>query len=149
MPTALTPDQLQHALELRDLTDPKPGTMSIQMLVDVAVDALERTWRCDVRSERGPRVVPLSGNYDRLRYPQADVTRDARYTRYVDDGHVLRSHASAMIPPALARLADNPADDVLLVSWNHLSPRLHRPPPHRHAPSAGPVAHHPPARRRR
>ena len=115
MPTALTPDQLQHALGLRDLTDPKAGSHGIQMLVDVAVDALVQTWRCDVRRERGPRVVPLGDNYDRLRYPPADVTRDARYTRYVDDGHVLRSHASAMIPPALARLADDPADDVLLV----------------------------------
>ncbi len=85
------------------------------MLVDLAVDALAQTWRCDVRRERGPRVVPLHENYDRLRYPPADVTRDARYTRYVDDGHVLRSHASAMIPPALASLADNRADDVLLV----------------------------------
>ena len=115
MPTALTPDQLQHALALRDLTDPEAGSHAIQMLVDVAVDALAGTWRCDVRREPGPRVVPLGDNYDRLRYPPADVTRDARYTRYVDDGHVLRSHASAMIPPALARLADNPADDVLLV----------------------------------
>ena len=115
MPTALTPDQLQHALALRDLTDPEAGRHAIQMLVGVAVDALAQTWRCDVRRERGPRVVPLDNNYDRLRYPPADVTRDARYTRYVDDGHVLRSHASAMIPPALARLTDNPADDVLLV----------------------------------
>jgi phenylalanyl-tRNA synthetase alpha chain len=115
MPTVLTPDQLQHALALRDLTDPEAGSHGIQMLVDVAVDALAQTWLCDVRRERGPRVVPLEYNYDRLRYPPADVTRDARYTRYVDDGHVLRSHASAMLPPALARVADNPADDVLLV----------------------------------
>ncbi|MDQ3897841.1 MAG: hypothetical protein M3326_11485 [Actinomycetota bacterium] len=115
MPTALTPDQLRHALGLRDLTDPQVGSHAIQMLVDIAVDALAQRWRCDVRRQRGPRVVPLGDNYDRLRYPRADVTRDARYTRYVDDGHVLRSHASAMIPPALARLAENPADDVLLV----------------------------------
>ncbi len=85
------------------------------MLVDLAVDALAQTWGCDVRRERWPRVVPLEDNYDRLRYPRADVTRDARYTRYVDDGHVLRSHASAMIPPALATVAAEPADDVLLV----------------------------------
>ena len=115
MPTALTPDQLQHALALRDLTDPEAGRHAIQMLVDVAVDALAQTWRCDVRRERGPRVVPLDDNYDRLRYPPADVTRNARYSRYVDDGHMLRSHASAMIPPALVRLADNSPDDVLLV----------------------------------
>lgn len=115
MPTVLNPDQLQHALALRDLTDPEAGIHAIQMLVDLAVDALAQTWRCEVRRESGPRVVSLEDNYDRLRYPPADVTRDARYTRYVDERQVLRSHASAMIPPALARVADNPADDVLLV----------------------------------
>jgi phenylalanyl-tRNA synthetase alpha chain len=70
---------------------------------------------CRVRVERGPRVVPLTDNYDRLGYRAAAVTRDARYTRYVDDDHVLRSHTTVMIPPALARLAVDPADDVLLV----------------------------------
>ena len=114
MPTALTPPAPSGS-GLPDLTDPEAGSHAIQMLVDVAVDALARKWRSDVRRARGPPVVPLGDNYDRLRYPPADVTHDARYTRYLDDGHVLRSHASAMISPALARLADNPADDVLLV----------------------------------
>jgi len=61
------PEQLQHALALRDLTDPEAGSHAIQMLVDVAVDALAQTWRCDVRRERVPRVVALEDNYDRLR----------------------------------------------------------------------------------
>lgn len=115
MRTVLTQDQLQRDLALRDLTDPATGLHAIQLLVDIAVGALVATWKCEVRSERGPRVVPLEDNYDRLRYPPADITRDARYTRYVDDGHVLRSHASAMIPPALVRLAAHPADDALVV----------------------------------
>jgi phenylalanyl-tRNA synthetase alpha chain len=59
--------------------------------------------------------VPVADNYDRLGYPAEAITRDARYTRYVDAGHMLRSHASAMIPPALRRLARRPGDDVLLV----------------------------------
>src|ERR1700722_2359981 len=41
--------------------------------------------------------------------------RYTRYTRYVDDRRMLRSHASAMILPALRTLADDAADDVLLV----------------------------------
>ncbi len=115
MPTALTADQLARDLALRDLTDPEAGPHAIQLLVDLAVDALASVWKCQVRVERGPRVVPLTDNYDRLRYPAAAVTRDARYTRYVDENHVLRSHATAMVPPALVRLAADPADDVLLV----------------------------------
>ena len=64
---------------------------------------------------RGPRIVPVADNYDRLGYPAEAITRDTRYTRYVDAGNMLRSHSSAMIPPALRRLARQPGDDVLLV----------------------------------
>jgi phenylalanyl-tRNA synthetase alpha chain len=115
MPTALTSEQLARDLALRDLTDPEAGPHAVQLLVDLAVQALASVWKCEVRIERGPRIVPLTDNYDRLRYPPAAVTRDAHYTRYVDADHVLRSHSSALIPPALARLAVDPADDVLLV----------------------------------
>ena len=115
MPTALAPEQLARDLNLRDLTDPSEGNHALQLVIDLAVDALTTAWGCRARLERGPRIVPLADNYDRLGYPAAAVTRDARYTRYVDNGHVLRSHASAMVPPALARLALDPVDDVLLV----------------------------------
>lgn len=115
MPTTLAPEQLSRQLALRDLTDPDAGPHAMQLLVDLAAGALSARWNCQVRVERGPRVVPLAVNYDRLRYPAAAVTRDARYTRYVDADHVLRSHATAMVPPALARLAADPVDDVLLV----------------------------------
>ena len=115
MPATLTAEELAADLALRDLTDRHAGPHAIQLLIDVAVDALAGAWGCDVRVERGPRVVRLLDNYDRLRYPPAAVTRDARYTRYVDEEHVLRSHATAMIPPALAGVAADPAGDVLLV----------------------------------
>jgi phenylalanyl-tRNA synthetase alpha chain len=115
MPNTLTAEQLARDLALRDLTDPQSGPHAIQQLVDIAVDALTASWDCQTRIERGPRVVALTDNYDRLRYPPAAVTRDTRYTRYVDAAHVLRSHTSAMIPPALARLAADPTDDVLVV----------------------------------
>lgn len=115
MPTTLTAEQLARDLALRDLTDAEAGPHGVQLLVDLAVDALASAWSCQVRVERGPRVVPLRDNYDRLRYPPAAVTRDARYTRYVDELHVLRSHTSAMVPPALVRVAADPVDDVLLV----------------------------------
>jgi phenylalanyl-tRNA synthetase alpha chain len=122
----LTPDQLARDLAVRDLTDPNEGPHALQLLVDAAVDALATAWGCDVRVARGPRVVPLTDNYDALRFPAADVTRAARYTRYVDDGRMLRSHSSAMVPPALRDLAQDIAaerarersnrhDDVLLV----------------------------------
>jgi len=113
--TYLRPEQLRHDLGLRDLSDPAEGRHAIQILVDRAVAALSRAWGCEVRWCRGARVVPVADNYDWLGYAAGAITRDARYTRYVDAGHMLRSHSSAMIPPALRRLAGEPGADVLLV----------------------------------
>jgi phenylalanyl-tRNA synthetase alpha chain len=84
-------------------------------LIDRAVRSLGSLWDCEIRWCRGDRIVSVADNYDNLRFSAGDVTRDGRYTRYVDDDHLLRSHSSAMIPPALRRLAEQSSDDVLLV----------------------------------
>jgi phenylalanyl-tRNA synthetase alpha chain len=126
----LDPVPLQRDLGLRDLSEPAEGPHAIQILISQAVQELARAWNCEVRWCRGPRIVPVADNYDRLGYPAGAITRDARYTRYVDAAHMLRSHSSAMIPPALRRLARQPADDVLLacpgivyrrdvIDWQH------------------------------
>ena len=112
---ALSPSQLAADLAVRDLTDPRQGRHAIQLLAEAAADRLAAAWGCQVRWHRGPRVVPVEENYDRLRIPADAVTRDARHTRYVDGRRLLRSHSTAMIPAALGALAADPADDVLLV----------------------------------
>ncbi len=126
----LDPVQLRRDLGRRDLSDPADGPHAIQILISQAVEGLCRAWGCEVRWGRGPRIVPVTDNYDRLGYPAEAVTRDTRYTRYVDAGHMLRSHSSAMIPSALRRLSRQPSDDVLLacpgivyrrdaIDWQH------------------------------
>ncbi|HXQ61756.1 MAG TPA: hypothetical protein VN796_05435 [Acidimicrobiales bacterium] len=115
-PSLLTADQLDRDLSIRDLTDPAEGPHAIQRLVDGAVEGLASAWSCEVRWCRGPRVVPISDNYDCLGFEPDSITRDARYTRYVDGERMLRSHSSAMVPPALRGLVETTtADDVLLV----------------------------------
>jgi phenylalanyl-tRNA synthetase alpha chain len=111
----LDPVQLQRDLGLRDLSEPAEGPHAIQILISQAVERLAGAWKCEVRWCRGPRIVPVADNYDRLGYPAEAITRETRYTRYVDAQTMLRSHSSAMIPPALRRLARQPGDDVLLV----------------------------------
>jgi phenylalanyl-tRNA synthetase alpha chain len=115
MPVLLSPEQLASDLSVRDLSDPDAGPHAIQILLDRAVRALAGHWGCPVRWRRGERIVPVADNYDLLGYDPADVTREARYSRYVAPGWMLRSHATALIPGALRRLAAEPADDVLLV----------------------------------
>ena len=116
----LSPAQLRTTLGIRDLADPGEGPHAIQILVDRAVEALSRAWSCEVRWCRGPKVVPVADNYDRLGYAADAIAREARYTRYVSTGQMLRSHSSAMVPPALRQLAQDQlardrGDDVLLV----------------------------------
>lgn len=59
-------------------------------------------------------VVSVEENYDCFRIPPDGVARDARYTRYLNDNTVLRTHTSALVPPALDRLAASPPNDVVL-----------------------------------
>ena len=126
----LDPVQLQRDLGMRDLSEPAEGPHAIQILISQAVERLCGAWKCEVRWCRGPRIVPVADNYDRLGYPAEAITRETRYTRYVDAQTMLRSHSSAMIPPALRRLARQPGDDVLLacpgivyrrdaIDWQH------------------------------
>ena len=110
----LSPAQLQSDLSIRDLSDPAEGPHAIQVLARRAVERLSGAWGCEVRWCRGGRIVPVADNYDRLGYAAEAITRDARYTRYADAGHMLRSHSTAMVPAALRELAGEPGDDVLL-----------------------------------
>jgi len=131
VPVHLSPEQLARDLSLRDLTDPAEGPHAMQHLVLDAVAALSSTWPVLVRWSPGPRVVPIEDNYDNLLINPAAVSRDARYTRYVDDCLMLRSHSSAMVPPALRALAamDGTGDYLLVcpgmvyrrdaIDWQH------------------------------
>jgi phenylalanyl-tRNA synthetase alpha chain len=110
----ITSEEIARALAVRDLTDPTEGRHALQRLVEQIVAALTRTWRCSRRVHRGERIVSLRDNYDALGYTPDAVTRDARYTRYVSESDVLRSHTSALIPGALRALPPDDADALLV-----------------------------------
>jgi phenylalanyl-tRNA synthetase alpha chain len=116
MPACLTPAQLARDLAIPDLSDPSAGPHAIQQLAELAVAALTRAWGCQAWWYRGRRIVTVADNYDSLGYDPADVTRNARYTRYVDDLRMLRSHSTAMVPAALRQLASGPPDDDVLLA---------------------------------
>ncbi len=89
-------DELVRALNVRDLTDPAQGPHAMQLLIADLKAALP-----DTREVRHHPLVPVEHNYEHLGYPEDAITRDARYTRYVSETCMLRSHTTAMIPPAL------------------------------------------------
>lgn len=110
----LSSTELRRALAVRDLTDPATGPHAIQLVVDLIENALAAAWRMPVCRDPGPRIVTITDNYDRLGYPPDAVTRDRRYTHYVGDGRMLRSHTTARIPALLAALSAG-GDELLSV----------------------------------
>jgi phenylalanyl-tRNA synthetase alpha chain len=90
----------------------------MQLLVRDVHAALLTTAPTAILQYRGPRVVSIADNYDALRIGPEAVTRDRRYTRYVTEDSVLRTHTSAMIPRLLRDLAKTLAedDDVVLLA---------------------------------
>jgi phenylalanyl-tRNA synthetase alpha chain len=86
----------------------------MQALLDAILGALREAWRCDARVHRGSPIVSIADNYDRLHYPPEGAARAARYTRYVCETALLRTHLSAEIPRLLRGQAHAPGEDVLL-----------------------------------
>ncbi|HEX8691263.1 MAG TPA: hypothetical protein VF746_02385 [Longimicrobium sp.] len=134
-PTLLSAEALERALRLRDLTDPSHGPHALQLLVERATAALARAWGCAVRVHRAHPVVTIADNYDRLHFPPDGASRDARYTRYVSEATLLRTHTSAMVPAALRRAAAEAPADLLvacpgLVYRRDQIDRLHTGEPH-------------------
>jgi phenylalanyl-tRNA synthetase alpha chain len=107
-------DVYRKALALPDLTDAAHGRHALQLLVRDVVRALRDAWGCDVIVHRAHPLVSVADNYELLGYAPDAAARDARYTRYVTDTEVLRTHTSAMIPGLLRSLACAAYEDVLL-----------------------------------
>lgn len=129
MSTSISTAELLRALTLRDLTDPAHGPHAMQLLLDELHAALP----APVAIHRPSPIVSIADNYDRLGYPADGAARDARYTRYVCEGALLRTQTSASIPPLLRALRD-PDDVVLscpgLVYRRDVIDRLHVGEPH-------------------
>jgi phenylalanyl-tRNA synthetase alpha chain len=119
VPHALSPQALAEALRVPDLTQPANGPHALQTLVTDATRALTDAWGCPGDIVRLPAIVAVADNYETLGYSPDAVTRDARYTRYVDADRMLRSHTSAGIPGALRSISTRPsserADDQIIV----------------------------------
>jgi phenylalanyl-tRNA synthetase alpha chain len=112
--TTLTIHALRQALNLRDLTDPDHGRHAIQTLIEDILSALRKEWGCEIKVHRESPIVSVEDNYDKLGYPPDGAARDARYSRYVTSGALLRTMASAMVPGAMRSIAHNLPRDVIL-----------------------------------
>lgn len=127
----LSTEELTDALTLRDLST---GPHALGLIVTAITEAIRNAYPAtEVREIRAHPLVPVEDNYEKLGYPPDAVTRDARYTRYASETTMLRSHTTAMIPPALRALPRSP-DVVLLcpglVYRRDVVDRIHTGTPH-------------------
>ena len=102
------------ALAIRDLSDPAAGPHAMQALLEAIEHAVARGGAKRTLRLRSCPLVRVEDNYDALGYRPDAIARDARYTRYVGAGVMLRTQTSAMIPPILRALSAATVDDVLL-----------------------------------
>jgi phenylalanyl-tRNA synthetase alpha chain len=132
---SITQAHLERALALRDLSDPDDGPHAMQLVYSAIADALSDRWACPVREYRQSPIVTVAENYGVLGYPADAPARDARYTRYLDDRRLLRTHTSAMVPAALRALAHTGNERLVvacpgLVYRRDVVDRLHVGEPH-------------------
>ncbi len=113
MPSYPSPNELHHALTVRDLSNPDQGPHAMQILLRDVVDALGTLWGVPERIVRHSPLVSVADNYDRLGFSHLDVTRDQKYSRYVSPTVMLRSHTSASIPSLLRDVAPEKSLDEL------------------------------------
>ncbi|GGX40311.1 PheS-related mystery ligase SrmL [Saccharospirillum salsuginis] len=91
-------DQLIHALSLRDLSDPGQGPHAMQRLITDIQSAVLTHYSCPLQQLRTSPLVPVRDNYDALGYPADGPAREARYSRYVAPGWMLRTQTSTLVP---------------------------------------------------
>ena len=109
--SVLSPEALARDLAIPDLSA-DPDHVVGRMVSSITAALVER-WGCSLRVVRSHPIVSVDDNYERLAFPADAATREARYSRYVSETCLLRTHTSAMIPPALRALSA-PVGDLLL-----------------------------------
>jgi phenylalanyl-tRNA synthetase alpha chain len=113
------------------LTDPDQGRHAINILTANLSLAIEQWSALPADVIRRPPVVLITDNYDRLFYEPDAIARSARYSHYIDEKRMLRTHTTAAIP---ALLAETEIDRLIvcpgLVYRRDVVDRLHVGEPH-------------------
>jgi hypothetical protein len=75
------PEQLQRDLGIWDLSGPAEGPQAIHVLA-IRGRREARAWNCEVRLQRGHRLVPVAENYDWLGYAAEAIPGIPAVQRY-------------------------------------------------------------------
>lgn len=111
----MAPELLAKSLAVPDLSDPKNGINAINLVVERIIKSLSNSFGpLPIDVYRASPEVSVEENYDLLLFPADNAGRSSRYTRYVNDTTVLRTHTSAAIPAWLKRSGKNHDDQIVV-----------------------------------
>ncbi|MBS0185977.1 MAG: hypothetical protein JSS34_06530 [Proteobacteria bacterium] len=106
-------EKLAHFLNIRDLSDPSHGPHAVNLVVDKIKETFSsKLDNPSILFCRGGPISDVTEEFDALYIPSTDKQRSSRYTRYISEKQILRSHTTALIPRFLKKIRSENINDV-------------------------------------
>ncbi|MER3492669.1 MAG: hypothetical protein C4323_10240 [Mastigocladus sp. ERB_26_2] len=86
------------------MTNPANGIHAINLIVYKIAEALYKSGYPEPTIWRSSPITTVADNFDKLYFPSDSLSRSPKYTRYLDDGRLLRTHTTAIMPELLSHL---------------------------------------------
>lgn len=108
--------RLKESLAIPDLTDPKNGVHAINLVLNQIRSGLVAAYApIQVEEYRVSPIVSVQDNFDALLIPPDNAGRSSRYTRYVAEDTILRTHTTVAIPLWLKTLKERARDEHIVI----------------------------------
>ena len=112
----MSSERLKASLAIPDLTDPRNGIHAINIIIEKIVTAMKKgNPDSSIEEIRGDPRVSIKDNFDDLLFPKDNAGRSSRYTRYVSEDTVLRTHMSSAAPSWLRKRSADRAQDTIAI----------------------------------
>jgi phenylalanyl-tRNA synthetase alpha chain len=106
-------ERLRDSLAVPDLTEPANGLHAVNIVVGAIQKLLKGSYDVSVEEIRASPQISVKENFDDLLFSPDNAGRSSRYTRYVDQNTVLRTHTTAAVPKWLKEISVNGKEDVI------------------------------------
>lgn len=83
------------------MTNPANGIHAINLIVYKIAESLQVSGYPEATIWRSRPITTVANNFDKLYFPPESLSRSPKYTRYLNDGRLLRTHTTAIIPDLL------------------------------------------------
>ncbi|BAZ41153.1 phenylalanyl-tRNA synthetase alpha chain [Calothrix sp. NIES-4101] len=87
------------------MTNPANGIHVINLIVYQIAEVLSKSGYPEPTIWRSSPITTVANNFDKLYIPLDSLSRSPKYTRYLNDGRVLRTHTTGIIPEILPYLS--------------------------------------------